>query len=89
VTGAIEVGGIPQLIVQSPNEPFSRYVQPGQYIANGQVLIKRVDMSQDPPVVVLEELGQEIYKTVGEGTEEKPTEPSQAAAALIANQGSL
>jgi hypothetical protein len=72
VTGVILVGGVPLAIVKAPDEQFSRYVQPGQYISNGQVLVKRVQVYPNgTPVVVLEELGQEVYKQVGEGVKDQ------------------
>jgi hypothetical protein len=70
VTGVVQVDGVIQAIVKAPNERFSRYVLPGQYIANGQVLVKRIDMTQSAtPVVVLEEVGIEVFKQVGEKPE--------------------
>lgn len=86
VTGLIEVGGVTQIIVKAPNEPFSRYVQAGQYIADGQVLVKRIDSFDSPtPVVVLEEVGQEVYKEVGETVEASASDAqaSQATTALV------
>jgi hypothetical protein len=80
IAGIIDIGGVTQIIVKAPGERTSRYVRPGDYLANGQVLVKRVENAQSPtPVVVLEELGQEVYKEVGEGVASNPseTEPSQ------------
>jgi hypothetical protein len=69
ITGLIDVGGVTQIIVKAPNEGFSRYVQPGQYLSNGQVLVKRIEMNQgSTPIVVLEELGIEVYKEIGART---------------------
>ncbi|MEC4989532.1 MAG: hypothetical protein SAJ37_12345 [Oscillatoria sp. PMC 1068.18] len=66
VTGVVQVGGVPQAIVKAPNEKSSRYVRAGQYLSNGQVLVKRIDMNDGPePVVILEEKGIEVAKTVG------------------------
>lgn len=74
VTGVIDIGGVPQIIVKAPDEQFSRYVQPGQYLSNGQVLVKRIEMNQgSTPVVVLEELGMEVYKEVGRSSAQTPT----------------
>lgn len=73
ITGVADIGGMVKAIIKAPEEDSSRYVDIGQYVANGQVLVKRIDMS-DPatPVVVLEESGIEVYKKVGE-TSEKTT----------------
>ena len=67
VTGVIEVQGVPHAIIKAPNERLSRHVKAGQYIANGQVLIKRIEMNGAPePVVIFEQLGMEVSKGVGE-----------------------
>lgn len=72
VTGVMVIGGVPQAIVQAPNEASSRYVQAGQRLSNGQVLVKRIEMNGgSDPVVVLEENGVEVSKPVG--TSESPT----------------
>jgi hypothetical protein len=43
----------------------SQYVRAGQRIANGQVLVKRIDLRGSDPVVVLEENGIEVFRPVG------------------------
>lgn len=66
VTGVVEIGGTPMAIIKVPGEP-ARYVREGQRIANGQVLIKRIEMNQGPtPVVILEQYGVEVAKAVGD-----------------------
>lgn len=66
VTGVIVVGGVPQAIVQAPNEASSRYVQAGQRLSNGQILVKRIEVNGgSDPVVILEQNGVEVAKTVG------------------------
>lgn len=67
VTGVVQAGGVAQAIVKAPNEETSRYVRVGQRLSNGQVLVKRIDMSGGgDPVVILEENGIEVAKVVGE-----------------------
>lgn len=69
VTGVIEVQGEAYAIVKAPSEPYSRHVKVGQYISNGQVLVKRIEMNGAPePIIVFEELGMEITRVVGEQT---------------------
>lgn len=76
VTGVIVVGGVPQAIIQAPNEATSRYVQVGQRISNGQVLVKRIEMnSGSDPIVILEQNGVEVARAVG-----SPTAPSAPGA---------
>ena len=65
-----------QAIVRSPLEPSSRYVSPGQRIANGQVLVKRIEVRGSEPVVVLEESGIEVVKFIGQPAELAPTTPN-------------
>jgi hypothetical protein len=68
VTGVVQVGGTTHAIINAPNEPTSRYVRVGQRIANGQVLVKRIEMGgASEPVVIFEEQGVEVAKRVGEG----------------------
>jgi hypothetical protein len=76
ITGIVDIGGLTQIIVKAPGERSSRYVQVGEFLSNGQVLVKRIENYQSPsPVVVLEELGQEVYKEVGEGVAQEPANP--------------
>jgi len=66
VSGVVEVGGRTNVIVKVPNERTSRYVGVGETLANGQVLVKRVESSLGgDPVVILEQNGTEIVRTVG------------------------
>jgi hypothetical protein len=68
VTGVVQIGNIVHAIVDAPNEPSSRYVQVGQRLSNGQILVKRIEMNQgSEPVVVLEQNGVEVTTAVGEG----------------------
>lgn len=70
VSGVVQVGHEKQIIVKVPTEPTSRYVKIGQRLANGKVLVKRVDLKIGAdPVVIFEQSGVEISKEVGS----KPT----------------
>lgn len=76
VTGVVQVGSEPHAIVKVPNETTSRYVRVGQRLSNGQVLVKRIEISEgSDPVVILEQDGVEVSKAVGEA----PANPAQAA----------
>ena len=84
VTGVVEVGGTAQAIVKAPNEPFSRYVKPGQYLSNGQVLVKRIVMTQDSlPIVVFEQFGVEVSRTVGEEIPDLPSQGAESPTAFV------
>ena len=65
VTGLIQVGDVTKIIVKAPDEKYSRYVESGQYLSNGQVLVKRIETQGSNPMVVLEQLGIEVVKQVG------------------------
>lgn len=67
VTGIVQVGDMVYAIVDAPNEPSSRYIQEGQRLAGGQVLVKRIETNRAEPVVVLEQYGVEVVRAVGEG----------------------
>ncbi len=67
VTGVVQIGNQAFAIVNAPNEPTSRYVQEGQRLAGGQVLVRRIDFNRAEPVVILEQLGVEVVRAVGEG----------------------
>ena len=55
-----------QIIVKVPTELTSRYVKIGQSLANGKVLVKRVNLKKRAvPIVVFEQSGVEISKEVG------------------------
>ncbi len=84
ITGVAEVGGVSKAIVKVPNEP-SRTVQEGDRLANGQVVVKRIEVNRGPsPVVVLEQYGIEVAKQVGEKAIAGPGESQPPAAALPA-----
>ena len=78
VTGVVQVGSSLQAIVKAPLEPTSRYVSTGQRIANGQVLVKRIEVRGSEPVVVLEQLGIEVVKFVGAPAEALPQTAGQS-----------
>jgi hypothetical protein len=68
VSGIIQAGDRVSAIVQVPTEATTRYVNAGDYLANGRVLVKRIDVAANTePVVVLEQDGVETTRTVGSG----------------------
>jgi hypothetical protein len=89
VTGVVQVGSSPQAIVKAPLEPASRYVSPGQRIANGQVLVKRIEVRGSEPVVILEELGIEVVKFIGTPAEVLPNTSPETPAIEQENIGTV
>jgi len=78
ITGFIELGDRIKLIVQAPEETSARYVEIGQYISNGQVLVKRIEPGFPTPTVILEQDGVEVTKVIGEAEEEGTLEETKA-----------
>jgi hypothetical protein len=87
VTGVVQVGSTLQAIVRAPLEITSRYVTVGQRIANGQVLVKRIEMRGSEPVVVFEQLGVEVSRSVGEPVEALAPAPGSPEAPGTAAPG--
>jgi hypothetical protein len=67
ISGVVEVGGKKSVIVKVPTEHTSRYVTVGERLGNGTVLVKRVEMGSEP-IVILEQEGREIIRSIGSGT---------------------
>ena len=66
VTGVLQVGNQTKIILKAPTEPTTRYVNVGQRVSNGQVLVKRVKFDTGgEPIVIFEQNGIEIAKSVG------------------------
>ena len=86
VTGVASVNGESYAIVKAPNEPTSRYVKVGDRIANGTVLVKRIENpAGSSPVVVLEERGQEIALPVGSNASPDGNGGDDSTAAAVAS----
>ena len=64
VTGTVEISGKIYAILTAPNEPTTQ-VEAGQLISNGKVLVKRIDINSEPPIVVLQQNGVEVFRPVG------------------------
>ncbi|MDJ0743224.1 MAG: hypothetical protein QNJ32_07660 [Xenococcaceae cyanobacterium MO_167.B27] len=73
ITGLVQLGDRIQIILQAPEETSSRYVEVGQYVSNGKVLVKRIETSFPTPVVILEQAGIEVAKAIGQ-TKDETTE---------------
>jgi hypothetical protein len=68
VLGVVQVGREVQILVRTPDSPLGRYVAVGETVANGQVLIRRVERLQGggEPVVILVQNGIEVARIVGD-----------------------
>ena len=82
ITGLVELGDRIRLIVQAPEEATSRYVDIGQYVSNGKVLVKRIESNYPVPTVILEQSGIEVAKVIGGQTEEDPEDSEDDQAIL-------
>jgi hypothetical protein len=66
ITGVAQVGSQVHAIVREPDGSGSRYVAAGDYLAGGQVLVKRIEVGvNSEPRVVLEQGGREYTRSVG------------------------
>lgn len=65
VTGVVKLNGSVQIFFRTPLEKVTRSARAGDFIAGGQVKVKRVDLTPGRnPVVILEQFGVEVRKTV-------------------------
>lgn len=81
ISGLFEAGGRTRIIVQAPEESSSRYVEVGQYLSNGQILVKRIDKDHFPsPMIILEQSGIEVAKMIGFDSENEDSISSLPAA---------
>lgn len=69
VSGVVQLSDRVAAIVEVPGEGTSRYVGPGEYIDNGRVLVRQIDVSnaQEPRVILVQD-GVEMVRTVGSGS---------------------
>ena len=90
VTGVVQIGSTPHAIIAAPNEPHSRYVREGQFVSNGQVLVKRIEMRPGvEPRVVFEQNGIEIVRAVGEGSLPEATTAANTALPAVPLDSSI
>ncbi len=69
VTGVIQLSDGLYAVVKAPQERTTRYVSVGQRLSNNQILVKRIDLYGPSPSVVLEEVGVEVTRAVGQAPE--------------------
>lgn len=67
ITGIMQVAGKLTAIVQEPSGG-ARYVTIGDALANGQVIVKRINIKGGEPSIVLQQNGIELIKTVGKSS---------------------
>jgi len=65
VSGIIEIAGSQFALISVPGETTTRYVRAGQRIANNKVLVKRIETSGTPRVI-LEQFNIEVPRAVGQ-----------------------
>jgi hypothetical protein len=85
VSGVVQIGSAVYAIVDAPDEPSSRYVQAGQRLSNGEILVKRIDFNGSDSSVILEQAGMQVVRRVGDvpvapAAPAAPTAPSAPAA---------
>jgi hypothetical protein len=66
VTGVIQAGGRVMAIVKAPEESTARYVNSGDTLSGGRVIVREIRVGQaGQPTVVLEQNGQRVTKSIG------------------------
>lgn len=66
VTGVIQTGGRVMAIVKAPEESTARYVNSGDTLSSGRVIVREIRVGQaGQPTVVLEQNGQRVTKSIG------------------------
>jgi hypothetical protein len=76
VSGVVQIGSVVYAIVDAPDEPSSRYVQVGQRLSNGEIIVRRIDMNGSDSSVILEQAGMQVVRRVGD----VPVTPAAPAA---------
>jgi hypothetical protein len=76
VSGVVQIGSVVYAIVDAPDEPSSRYVQVGQRLSNGEIVVRRIDMNGSDSSVILEQAGMQVVRRVGD----VPVTPAAPAA---------
>ena len=70
VQGVVVLGGQPKAILKAPNESVARTVKAGDYLANGQILVSSIDVSNpQSPRIILKESGQTVTVGVGQSAD--------------------
>lgn len=92
VLGVIQVGREVQILIRTPDSAVGRYVAVGETVANGQVLIRRVERLQggSEPVVILVQNGIEVARSVGDMPEAEEGETTASTlndASTMRNSG--
>jgi hypothetical protein len=85
VSGVVQIGSVVYAIVDAPDEPSSRYVQVGQRLSNGEIIVRRIDMNGSDSSVILEQAGMQVVRRVGDvpvapAAPAAPAAPSEASA---------
>lgn len=82
VSGVVQIGGTVYAILDAPDEPSSRYVQVGQRLSNGEIVVRRINFEGADSSVILEQAGIQVVRRVGDAPilPEPPAAPGAPAA---------
>ena len=64
ITGVVQVGDRVMAIAKAPEETSARYVNPADRLSGGRVIVREIRLGGSP-VVVLEQNGQKVVKSIG------------------------
>ena len=66
ITGVVQAGDRVMAIIKAPEESTARYVNSGDTLAGGRVIVREIRVGQaGQPTVVLEQNGQRVTKSIG------------------------
>lgn len=66
ITGIVQAGDRVMAIVKAPEESTARYVNSGDTLSGGRIIVREIRLSQaGQPTVVLEQNGQRVTKSIG------------------------
>ena len=64
ITGVVQIGDRVMAIAKAPEETSARYVSTGDRLSGGRVIVREIRTGESP-VVVLEQNGQKVVKSIG------------------------
>ena len=64
ITGVVQIGDRVMAIAKAPEETSARYVNTGDRLSGGRVIVREIRTGESP-VVVLEQNGQKVVKSIG------------------------
>jgi hypothetical protein len=77
LAGVMQANGTNLAIIKTDDIDYEYSVSEGSYIANGQVLVKRINSQAREPSILLEQYGKEVVRRLGEEPEAQGEDESR------------